>query len=301
MYLIYKIINNLFCLFWNKNKLIPLLKFRYFSFDQAIFNFDFTHQTTHLGDRLFFFPLIKSLHDKNIPYRITDNGLTEKLFYAIYGVCLLSSTGKNYINVVPKPSLLCFFKKYDNLILCDFTDLKVNNKVSLELISSFSLLFNINLDSNYSFDFNAKIPLRNEFLTDGDSYIIFNNYINSGFFRIFFLDMNLIIDKCILFKNSGFKIIHVGSLHDKRNDSNIYTFVDMDLRGLLSPDELISLLSNPNVFGIVTLDNFIMHIGHIFNKNTWVLFRGRFFKSHYLHHLNYINNNFSSVDKVNYL
>lgn len=301
MYLIYKIINNLFCLFWNKNKSIPLLKFRYFSFDETIFNFDFTHHTTHLGDRLFFFPLIKSLHDKNIPYHITDNGLTEKLFYSIYGVCLVSSTGKNYINIIPKPSLLYFLTKYDNLILCDFTDLKINNKVSLELISSFSSLFNINLDFNYSYDFNAKISLRNELLTDGDSYIIFNNYINSGFFRIFFLKMNLLIDKCILLKNSGFKIIHVGSLNDMRNDSNIYSFVDVDLRGLLSPDELISLLNHPNVVGIVTLDNFIMHIGHIFNKNTWVLFRGRFFKSNYLHHLNYINNNFSIDGKVNYL
>ncbi len=301
MYIIYKIINNIICFFWNQNKVIVLLKYNEIQYSHLGFNFDFTDSTTHLGDRLFFFPLIRALYDRKIPIMITDNGLTERLFYSVYGIHLKSSKSGNYVNVIPKSSFLRFKKKYHNLLVCDFTDLRVENKISVELIKSFNLLFSFNLAYNTVSDYRSPIFFDYLALAKNFKYIIFNNYVNSGFFRIYFVNKNRLNQKCISLKKLGYKVIHVGSLQDKKSDQEIYDFVDVDLRGLLSVEELVSLLDSPNVLEIVTFDNFIMHIGHMFNKTTWVLFRGRFSKSHYQHHINFVNNTFSNKGLVNYL
>jgi hypothetical protein len=302
MYLLYKLANNFLCYLWNQNKSIPLLKYRKIqNIDGIALNFDFTHSTTHLGDRLFFFPLIRALYDKNIPIKITDNGLTERLFYSIYGIHLLNSESETYLCISPKPSFLSFFKKYGKYIVCDFTDLAVTSKISEELIHSFNSLFDLNLVYNVSIVNKPFDSLKNPLLTKNNDYIIFNNYINSGFFRTHFLDKTLLNKKCIDLKCLGYKVVHVGSMQDKDNDREVYDFVDIDLRGILPIEDLVLLLGSSNVLEIVTFDNFIMHLGHIFQKSTWVLFRGRFNISHYLHHINYVNNTFLIKGEVKYL
>jgi hypothetical protein len=303
MYLIYKLANNFLCYFWNKNKSLPLLKFRKIEyFDGITFNFDFSHSTTHLGDRLFFFPLIRALYESDIPINIVDNGLSKKLFYSIYGVHLKNVRSDINLNISPKPSFFGFLNKYDNYIICDFNDLKVKNKISLELIKSFNLLLNLNLDYRIAtiikpFESHQFLPI-----IKNEKYIIFNNYINSGFFRLFFISTMPLIKRCKHLKKQGFKVIHIGSANDKKSDLQKYDFIDIDLRGKLSMNALIELISSDYLSEVITFDNFIMHLSHIYTKPTSVLFRGRFLGKNKNHHIQYINNTFLNKDKrINYL
>jgi len=133
-------------------------------------------------------------------------------------------------------------------------------------------------------------------------FVVFNNYVNSGFFRLFFIKNIVLEERCEYLKKQGFKVIHVGSPADKSSDSRRYDFVDIDLRGQLPMNDLLDLLSSHNVHEIVTYDNFIMHMAHIFNKSTSVLFRGRFLSKNRLLHINYINNTFlCRKNRINYL
>ncbi len=305
MYIIYKIINNLICLLKFRSRSIPLLAYSKFNFEKNYgFTFDFSHKTTHLGDRLFFFPLIRSLVELNIPIKVNDSS-TNELFRKIYGIDVPRASSEHFIAIIPKPSFLRFLLKYKDVVLVDFTDLNVESKISLELISSFNRLFKLNLNANV--DVNALnssnySSFAGKSLFDSKKYVVFNNYINSGFFRIYFKDSKLLSRECEKFRNNGFEIIHVGSKSDKKNDINKYDFVSLDFRGLLTMVELVELISLPNVFGVVTFDNFIMHLAHLFDKPSWILFRGRFLKRNEDHHMKYVNNTFlSNSNNINYL
>jgi len=186
-------------------------------------------------------------------------------------------------------------------IIIDFSDIRSKKNITNQLLESFSKLLSLKLKSSV---YNFKVNVRGNsiFLDQSSKYIIFNNYIDSGKFRKLFLNLKKLEDKCSSLRNLGYKIIHVGSSSDKLNDDRIYNFIDLDLRGLLSPSDLIGLVHSKEVFGVVSFDNFVMHVAHIVFKPTWILFRGRFMYSQYLHHMKFVNNTFLPNEKnITYL
>lgn len=303
LYLLYKIINNSIFFIWKKKHKTPLLEYRDIVCEGKCFHFDFNSKTTHLGDRLFFLPLLKGMHEKGIKFKVSDrNNITELLFISLYGHKFNQSNFNDCINVIPKPSFIKFFSKYNNLLVCDFTDVTTKNKITHQLIESFNFLFKLDLKAENFFIESKNFYFDHPKLLKSERYVIFNNYIDSGSFRLLFLNKKRLINKAISLKNKGYRIIHLGSKKDFDNDSFFYNFVDVDLRSVLTLEEVVCLVKSPNVFGIVTYDNFFMHLGNFFNKDTWVLFRGRFTKSQYFHHLNKVNNTFLQKElTVNYL
>tara|TARA_B110000879_G_scaffold212100_1_gene306951 strand:+ start:1720 stop:2052 length:333 start_codon:yes stop_codon:yes gene_type:complete len=82
-YLVYKILNFIFIVNFKKFQICNIV------FSNKPINignsskilFDFSHSSTHLGDRLFFFPLIYNLYNSGIEIHISENDLiTESLF-----------------------------------------------------------------------------------------------------------------------------------------------------------------------------------------------------------------------------
>tara|TARA_B110000879_G_scaffold212100_1_gene306952 strand:+ start:2108 stop:2647 length:540 start_codon:yes stop_codon:yes gene_type:complete len=141
-----------------------------------------------------------------------------------------------------------------------------------------------------------------EFLNIDNKYYIFSNYIDSGWFRKYFVNVNALEKKAVYLKNQGYKILHVGSEKDLNKDNKKYKFIDQDLRGKLSISELIQLVAKKNIIGAVTYDNFIMHLCGIYDKKTFVLFRGRFSKKNATKHIKYINPLFFNDDNdIKYL
>lgn len=305
-YLVYKILNFIFIVNFKKFQICNIV------FSNKPINignsskilFDFSHSSTHLGDRLFFFPLIYNLYNSGIEIHISENDLiTESLFKKLdNSLEFTKEFNKKNIDlvIVPAPSLLALYSeyKYLNLVICDF--LKVNERnIEDELNIGMSPLIKSVMP------FRAAINLTkicDEFLNIDNKYYIFSNYIDSGWFRKYFVNVNALEKKAVYLKNQGYKILHVGSEKDLNKDNKKYKFIDQDLRGKLSISELIQLVAKKNIIGAVTYDNFIMHLCGIYDKKTFVLFRGRFSKKNATKHIKYINPLFFNDDNdIKYL
>lgn len=303
LYLFYKILNFIFISLFNNIKNFPTIGGDKKNSLTKRIHFDLSDNTTHLGDRLFLLPLISSLIQNNYIVTVSDMISSDMCRSLLnINVSVDNSNLCNNLTVYPASSSLRFFIKYRNSIWINFSDKNIKFKLSEQIIKSFSSYFKIDLDPNFKFNANILSNKNNfEWFNSSDKYVIFNNYINSGFFRKNKYSIDLLNFKASELSSLGYKILHVGSINDKNNDNLFYDFVDIDLRGKISIVDLLLIYNFKNLFYIVTFDNFIMHLSLIFNKICFVRFRGRFFKSNYILHINYINNNFESLTKINYL
>lgn len=293
-YIFYRFANNILFStrhFINKIPQInTLINFSYLNITTIEFNF--ADKNTHLGDRLFFFPLILCLIEKNIKVYInTEDKITQSLFYEIYRINLLESLPCINIDavVITKPSFFSLNVKRNNLIVINFSDFKCGSRLPIQLILSFEKLLNLDLNIK---PFYYEVIDSYHLLEKNDKYFVFNNYIDSGLFRKFFCKQNLLLSKCISLKKDGYKIIHVGSKADVENDKFYYDFVDLDLRGIITPSELIQIIKSKNVHGVISFDNFIMHLNGLYSKKAYILFRGRFTSKATKFHYCYVNNSF---------
>lgn len=289
-------------------KIAPLLRSRdgdFTNFCKNIF-FDFSDRTTHLGDRLFFIPLVNELIASGFSVTISSkDDVTSALTESISDLSLrrCETPSEHDVVIYPAPSCLNFRKNYPEAILVDFTDTSVASKISDQLISSVSELFRLDLRKNFFRPF-EKPKIATEFIPRDNSieYYLFSNYIDSGRFRKFFIDENKLLAKADEIAKQGYKIIHVGSKQDKANDKKCYPFVDVDLRGQTSITDLIQMIQSENIIGAITYDNFLMHLVGMYGKTAYVLFRGRFTRKNREHHMLYVNNTFfDQKDKLIYL
>ena len=277
------------------------------------FFFDFTHSTTHMGDRLFFFRLIRYLEVNNFELVISDSDhSTLELFNTIFdkhSVKVSSKNNKYDYYVIPSPTLNIKNIKFllsQNLIVCKFTDVK-SESILDQLDCGFGKILNLNInsrkclqniDKNISDD--IKVAHKNN-LSVNKRYYLYSNYIDSGRFRKFFVKESILCNKAMDLKNKGFKIIHIGTNLDRVNDSKEYSFIDVDLRGKLRLTDLVMLTKTSMVTGAISFDNLIMHIIGIYDKDCHILFRGRFLKKNSMQHYNYINQVFFDNKNINYL
>lgn len=302
-YISFKLLNNIFSWFATRNAGALLRVFRNnVDSGRQSFHFDFTDPSTHLGDRLFFFPLIIHLIKNGQMVSVSNQDfLTISLMERLFGITVPTGTANAFDTVVyPRPSFLNFMGLYRKVAIVDFTDTRARNHVSRQLIESFCRLFSLDLDPQImgvdSLSSNYKQ------INSQDRYFLFSNYINSGIFRKRFVDESKLIKQALALKNQGYKIVLVGSKSDADIDRIKYPFVDVDLRGKTTVSDMVDLVRSPNVYGAVTYDNFLMHLIGICNKKAFVLFRGRFLKKNVDHHLKYVNNTFfQSEDNIVYL
>ena len=112
-------------------------------------------------------------------------------------------------------------------------------------------------------------------MNGNEKYILFNNYIDSSAFRINKKMLKSLDDKAKeLKKKFNARIIHTGSQNDKKNDYKHYDFVDLDLRGKTTVEDIFYLLSRDNVLYNVSFDAFQMHVAFLYNKKSFIKFRG---------------------------
>ena len=300
-YLLYKLKNHR-AVHFESRKISPLLRSRGNICDKNYqeFFFDFSDPTTHLGDRLFFIPLIDSLIAAGFSVCINANDMiTDVLAESILGLSLkkTDAPSSKALTVYPAPSYLNFKRLYPKSCLVDFTDLAVLTKICEQLILSFNKYFQLTLQ-NKIFSWTINSSSTSNFLINDRSteYYLFSNYIDSGRFRKFFIDESKLFKQAVKLKRQGYKIIHVGSKQDKLKDTNHYPFVDVDLRGETSIGDLIHMVKAENVIGAITYDNFLMHLFGIYGKVAYILFRGRFTLKSRQHHMLYVNNTFFKVE-----
>ena len=262
--------------------------------DSGRFFVDLSDSTTHLGDRLFFLPLLMALAESRRGVCLSyKDRWTNPLIVNLLGFAPLpvGEAGSKDLVVFPKPSYVNFRGRYRDAVLVDFTDCSVAQKISQQLVESIARVCKLDLRMAKSLPLLLDVEPDPLLPSDGQ-YVLFSNYISSGRFRKYFVDESRLLDECRRLKQDGLRIVHVGSAEDLEGDTEKYPFVDIDLRGKIDIDRLVKLVRCPQVVGAVTYDNFLMHLMGLHHKRASVLFRGRFSKANYNHHMRYINNTF---------
>jgi hypothetical protein len=221
----------------------------------------------------------------------TNDPILRELYKNVCGEKIDSVSSRNDYQVILKPAYKDLVNSKIKQLYIDFTDTSAKYKISKQLNLQLAQYFgvkhkNINL-INYC----------NKNSSNENKIVIFSNYIDSGSFRKYFIDSKKLDKKCIEFKKNGYKIYHVGTKADKNSDKKKYDFVDIDLRGKTSLKEITGYFRDNNDLVVIGYDNFMMHLGLIFNKRVFTLFRGRFLKANHKHHVNYVNCNFGRISE----
>lgn len=258
----------------------------------------------NFGDHLFFEPLCRLLSVNGFDVSVIPvkqmNYYFEKSGYKTGNINALD----NYDLIISRPDFIKELTDKKNVILIDIAYAGINQSLINDICSKFIAYFHLTKQSSakplyiiQGIDCYKKFGLRPDV-----SYVVYNNYLKSGSFRV----GKKKFDKLELFikdfrkKNPEFHVIHTGSKNDKLNDKNSYEFTDIDLRGQTSPMDLFDLVALPNVIYYIGFDGFIMHLFFLQNKKAFVLSRGRWSEKERFFLENYIDPPFA-VDNVGHI
>jgi hypothetical protein len=235
----------------------------------------------HLGDHLFFLPLLKLFSDSG--YQITVMPTKAMLPICLkLGLTTLQSTPDfaNYDLIIGRVEMLDQLYSYKALLVNVSKNLTM--PICDQLITTFTSLFHLasdyhpwdwNLFNNYNvldkFGLNTKGKL-----------ILFNLYCDSSSFLITERKRATVLEQVQQYaQNKDYQLVFVGSKEDKDKDKKQYNFSFIDLRGETSVTEIFELAASPKVLYYIGFDAFIMHVFSLFHKKSFVVFRGRLFKA----------------------
>ncbi|MCC2625922.1 MAG: hypothetical protein K0R14_1795 [Burkholderiales bacterium] len=230
----------------------------------------------HLGDHLFFLPLIKTFIDSGYQIEVDPavimRGLFEKLGIPIAGentkltdYDLIVSRVELFDKLINHKSLLVDVARNLSMPICD------------QLISQFSQYFALKRYVAYDFTVLKSYDiLQKMHLSPKYKYILFNFYCDSSSFLITKDKVNRLVEKVKSYANlPGYKVVLVGSPTDKDGDNYIYDFNYIDLRGQTTVLDIFALAQSDNVLHYIGFDAFVMHVFSLVSKTSFVVFRGR--------------------------
>lgn len=277
--------------------------------------FDLSNEKfVHLGDALFFIPLILFLSRRTCVSVLL--GYSRFVFFSN----ILKNENVKIIRVGDD-----FNKKYDIVITAPYCildkDPSVNSSLTFGLGHSdlvtdipypiylskcFTNYFGVStnfsdIESEYEFwksKFLCHIRFENaaqinDFKFNNQKYFIVSPFIGSGKFRdLFSFQKKKLLNAVSFFIDSGYKPILIGSINDK-------LIVDenwIDLRGH-SLVAIASIIMDPSIKFGIGFDNFWMHYFDLINKKYIVKFRGRFIAKNRDAHNFSVNKSFSESAK----
>lgn len=295
-YIIYKVINNL--LFYilvklsvlKSNVAIPLHKHVYFNIN---------HKTTHLGDRLFLWDLLHVLNANGVKILLDSSDKNTQSFMSIVGIKfeIANLLMKSTLCLSLKPMLLAnLLKDPHHALKTNYLDYqKFHGPLSVKLASVICQ----NLKHLEKLPF---YPEKSSEINNCKKIVLFNNNVDSGRFRLAFIDKSLLEKMCFDLKKEGCEIWHVGSRKDIKDNKIHYPFVDRDLRGATEFADIIKFFRDGIVHEVVSFDNVFLHLAELYEVKSNILFRGRFTNSAKENHFNSINLGLTRVrNKINYI
>jgi hypothetical protein len=184
------------------------------------------------------------------------------------------------------------------LLILDTTENRINQPICNYFLEHVATLLQLNTKNTSSKPYTPTFETLSHFLNPSKKYLIFNNYLASSRFLITKNDLNNLAQTALKIANEGnMQIIHTGTEQEKLHDPEFYNFVDIDLRGQLSVEELFILYASSNVLHNVSFDAFGMHLFLLYNKPSHILFRGRLLRCNQKYVLNYLNPPFHLDEK----
>jgi hypothetical protein len=233
----------------------------------------------HLGDHLFFLPIIKSFVAAGYHVKVS---VSKTMFNFVNRLQLpLVSEGEPYGAydlVISRFELMPELAKYKSLLVHVSQNLKM--PICSQLLHSFSQYFERRFASQVEFDpFNNPTILKQLQLPENKKLVLFNVYCDSSAYLVGRRQRAQLIKTVERYASDpNYQVVFVGGLKDKLADRGQYGFSHIDLRGKTNVVELFELVRHPNVELYIGFDAFVMHLFSLSGKNSLVKFRGRITK-----------------------
>lgn len=261
---------------------------------EIIFGF-WDSSLVHLGDMLFHLPLALALKARGYKVTVLGGGSLASYFEAsgVAAVPLsewLSKPNPGSLLVSKNDVLWSTYRKITQPVYflgLDYNWLEDDEPVSLAIIHAVGKALELLEENGHGGNLIAASrfppPMPEQILKSIESkewwkvisearetkWVLFNPYVASNQLMTLGKTQGL-VSLAKRKKEEGFKIIFTGSQKDKKMDGQVYEFVDLDLRGKLSPADLIALAAHPEVQASISYDTFAMHAASLSRKDLYV-------------------------------
>lgn len=230
----------------------------------------------HLGDHLFFLPLIKSLIDAGYQVEINCSPLMFEFFNRL-GLPVLSVVPQyeTYDLIISRFELIPRLSRFKALLVHVSQNLSM--PICSQLLHSFSICFNTSLNSRENFaTFKNSNVLERLNLPQNKRLVLFNWYCDSSSYLITKKKKaDLIRIAKAYAANPDYALVWVGTKKDKLKEPLINHFQHIDLRGKTDVIDVFELVNDPKVEIYIGFDAFVMHVFSLLGKKSIVKFRGR--------------------------
>jgi hypothetical protein len=257
----------------------------------------------HLGDHIFFEPLANILN-KNFDFKIMPINSMEFYFDKL-GYKMADGDDITHADlIITRKEFFDNLENKKNVLYIDLASLDIETYICDDLIYNIANLLNINYDKynrpNILSYYNSDLSKFS--LDEGKKYLLFNNYVDSASYRVTKQKQKKLMNFCKSYaKQNNLEVIHIGSKQDKEKDNYFYEFVDLDLRGKTSIEDIFRLVNSENIVTCISYDTFLSHIFSIYKKESYIIFRGRFTKKAHNVIVNNFLPSFKSGNKLIYL
>jgi hypothetical protein len=246
----------------------------------------------HLGDHIFFLPLIESFILSGYTVHVMPTKNMLPVFKVLKLPVVSSFDIDKYDLIISRIEIIADLYKHKSLLVNVSKNL--SKPICDQLLTDFGMFFN--LSSNTILDYtllkdNSVLQRLN--IPGSKKIILFSLSCDTAAYLINQKKINLLLDLVSEYAtNPDYVLALVGGADDRNN--YIINFNFIDLRGKTSVLDIFKLVNCDNVFCYIGFDTFIMHVFSLLHKPSFVVFRGRLIKKQHdmlkKYHVNLFSN-----------
>jgi hypothetical protein len=250
--------------------------------------FDFSNPTlVHLGDQLFHVPIVQHLVARGAEVHVETRSLQKT--FAILGAKIGAPEAAPGLvvskNDVAPESLdrfpeSTFLGIHYGILGTEERVAYAISRIVLRELETLGQEYGTADEVPYGLDLRVATPAEATWVPKvaavdaGKGLIAWNGYLGSDHMAAL-TRMPELLEKLHALRAEGYRIVHLGSAAEKRDDANVYPFVDLDLRGEIPPDEAVPFMEMPQVAGVLSFDTFLTHAAAMASKKIWVVMKRR--------------------------
>jgi len=231
----------------------------------------------HLGDHIFFLPLVKVFVDSGYDVRVCTTPAMSELFTRLNlpVIAPQECNFNDYELIISRFELIRRLNSYACLLV--HVSKNITLPISEHMLHNLSKLFHLVDYQPFNFyAITSENILSKLHLPTNKKLVLFNLYCDASSYLLTERKCQLLLAYLSSYAhNEDYQIILVGSQSDKESDKRTYDFQYIDLRGKTSVLDIFSLVAAQNAHCYIGFDSFVMHVFSLYQKPSFVVFRGR--------------------------
>ena len=238
-------------------------------------------KSIHFGDTLWFEPIIRSFV-KNYNNVFVYSSQHMQFYFKQLGYSVIENESEISQNDILVTRIdLSYYLRGKHTIFLDFSYEHIGVKLIDYILNKLETCLKIKIDDakplGISYSVTVLAKLFSKFnLNTNPKYIIFNNYMDSFDLQLnpegFIQSREELNDFARQFKtkNPQYTFIYTGSQKDSESLPTLPDFIDVDLRGKTTIEELVMLVASDQIICYIGYDTFLLHAFNLYNKDSYI-------------------------------